>query len=140
MTKQKENQEKEPKDMLTEEEVKDQVAEEQDSKSEQEEPAKEAEIKTPEEQLVLLQQQHAELKDKYLRLFAEFDNFKKRTIREKLEMMKTAAQDTMSALLPVLDDFDRTKKMRKIKIVKNLLVKEFNWYIKSFMRRSSRED
>lgn len=110
MTKQKENQEKEPKDMLTEEEVKDQVAEEQDSKSEQEEPAKEAEIKTPEEQLVLLQQQHAELKDKYLRLFAEFDNFKKRTIREKLEMMKTAAQDTMSALLPVLDDFDRTKK------------------------------
>ena len=51
-----------------------------------------------------------ELKDKYLRLFAEFDNYKKRTIKEKLELMKTAAQDTMSALLPVLDDFDRAKK------------------------------
>lgn len=51
-----------------------------------------------------------ELKDKYLRLFAEFDNYKKRTIKEKLDLMKTAAQDTMAALLPVLDDFDRAKK------------------------------
>lgn len=54
--------------------------------------------------------EYGELKDKYLRLFAEFDNFKKRTIREKMEMMKTAAQDTMAALLPVLDDFDRARK------------------------------
>ncbi len=54
--------------------------------------------------------EYGELKDKYLRLFAEFDNFKKRTIREKMEMMKTAAQDTMTALLPVLDDFDRARK------------------------------
>ena len=51
-----------------------------------------------------------ELKDKYLRLLAEFDNFKKRTARERIENAKTAAQDTMSALLPVLDDFDRAKK------------------------------
>ena len=50
-----------------------------------------------------------ELKDKYLRLFAEFDNFRKRTIQEKLDLMKTAAQETMSGLLPVLDDFDRAK-------------------------------
>lgn len=50
------------------------------------------------------------LKDKYLRLVAEFDNYKKRTVKEKLEFMKTAAQDTLSALLPVLDDFDRAKK------------------------------
>ncbi len=57
-----------------------------------------------------LNAQVAELKDKYLRLFAEFDNYKKRTLKEKLDMMKTAAQDTMSALLPVLDDFDRAKK------------------------------
>ena len=53
--------------------------------------------------------QVAELKDKYLRLFAEFDNYKKRTIKEKVDLMKTAAQDTMSALLPVLDDFDRAR-------------------------------
>lgn len=51
-----------------------------------------------------------ELKDKYIRLLAEFENYKKRTIKEKLDLMKTAAADTMTALLPVLDDFDRAKK------------------------------
>jgi len=56
------------------------------------------------------QAETAELKDKYLRLLAEFENFKKRTFREKIETMKSAAQDTMSAILPVLDDFDRAKK------------------------------
>ena len=54
--------------------------------------------------------QYNETKDKYLRLLAEFDNFKKRTVREKMDFMRSAAQDTMSALLPVLDDFDRAKK------------------------------
>ncbi len=61
--------------------------------------------------LAVLQQQNSELKDKYLRLFAEFDNYKKRTIKEKIELMRTAAQDTLTALLPVLDDFDRAKKI-----------------------------
>ena len=65
---------------------------------------------TPEEEIVELKQQVGELKDKYLRIYAEFENFRKRSVREKLEMMKTAAQDTMSVLLPVLDDFDRAKK------------------------------
>jgi molecular chaperone GrpE len=57
-----------------------------------------------------LKKENQELKDKYLRLYAEFDNFKKRTVKEKLEMMKTASSDTIQALLPVLDDFDRAKK------------------------------
>lgn len=57
-----------------------------------------------------LKAQNEELKDKYLRLFAEFDNYKKRALKEKLDFMKTAAQDTLSALIPVLDDFDRAKK------------------------------
>ncbi len=65
---------------------------------------------TPEEEIVELKQQVGELKDKYLRVYAEFENFRKRSVREKLDMMKTAAQDTMSVLLPVLDDFDRAKK------------------------------
>ena len=59
---------------------------------------------------VELRQQVGELKEKYVRLYAEFENFKKRSIREKIDWMKTAAQDTMTALLPVLDDFDRAKK------------------------------
>ncbi len=46
-------------------------------------------------------------KDKFLRLFAEFENYKKRTSRERLELFKTANQEVMSAMLPVLDDFDR---------------------------------
>lgn len=51
-----------------------------------------------------------ELRDKYLRLFAEFDNFKKRSLKEKIEMSKMAGQEVITALLPVLDDFDRAKK------------------------------
>jgi molecular chaperone GrpE len=46
-------------------------------------------------------------KDKFLRLFAEFENFKKRTSRERMDLFKTANQEMMGAMLPVLDDFDR---------------------------------
>lgn len=49
-------------------------------------------------------------KDKYLRLLAEFDNYKKRSVKERFELLKTAAQETLLSLLPVLDDFDRAKK------------------------------
>ncbi|NND31418.1 MAG: nucleotide exchange factor GrpE [Saprospiraceae bacterium] len=52
----------------------------------------------------------SELKDKYLRLFAEFDNYKKRTARERLDLIRTASEDLVVRLLPVLDDFDRAKK------------------------------
>lgn len=51
-----------------------------------------------------------EARDKYLRLFAEFDNFKKRTMKERLELIRTASQETLQAMLPVIDDFDRAKK------------------------------
>jgi len=56
-----------------------------------------------------LNAQVQEAKDKYLRLFAEFDNFKKRNIRERMDLLKNASQDAFSALLPVVDDFDRAK-------------------------------
>jgi len=46
-------------------------------------------------------------KDKYLRLFAEFENYKKRTTKERIELFKTAGQDLMTSLLPIVDDFDR---------------------------------
>ena len=46
-------------------------------------------------------------KDKYLRLFAEFENYKKRTTRERIELYKTAGQELMTSLLPIMDDFDR---------------------------------
>jgi molecular chaperone GrpE len=55
----------------------------------------------------------AELKqadDKYLRLYAEFDNYRKRTVNERVELYRTANQDVLVALLPVLDDFERSMK------------------------------
>ena len=50
-----------------------------------------------------------ELKDKYLRLAAEFENYKRRTTKERNDLFKTANQELMTALLPVLDDFDRAR-------------------------------
>ncbi len=46
-------------------------------------------------------------KDKFLRLFAEFENYKRRTSKERIELFKTANQEVLQAMLPVLDDFDR---------------------------------
>ena len=46
-------------------------------------------------------------KDKYLRLFAEFENYKRRTAKERIELFSTASEEVMVSLLPVLDDFDR---------------------------------
>jgi len=57
-----------------------------------------------EEQLKLEVKQE---KDKFLRLFAEFENYKKRTSKERIELFKTANEDLMTVLLPILDDFDR---------------------------------
>lgn len=54
-----------------------------------------------------LEEQLAAEKDRNLRLFAEFENFRKRTARERLELFSTANEDLMKVLLPILDDFDR---------------------------------
>ena len=59
------------------------------------------------EQIKELQYEKAELNDKYLRLFSEFDNFRKRMNKEKIDIIKTASKDVIEGLLPVLDDFDR---------------------------------
>ena len=59
---------------------------------------------TPEE---LLKQEVALANDKYLRLYAEFDNFRRRTQKERAELLQTAGMDVIVSLLPVLDDFDR---------------------------------
>ncbi|WP_246034355.1 nucleotide exchange factor GrpE [Empedobacter tilapiae] len=66
----------------------------------QEETAGKSELEIAKEQL-------AKEKDQYLRLFAEFDNFKKRTSRERMDIFKTANKEVITSLLPVLDDFGR---------------------------------
>lgn len=91
--------------MSTEEQHKEEteaVQEETVSNEEKQEEAKVEEVQepTPEE---LIQAE----KEKYLRLFAEFENYKKRTTKERIELYRTAGQDIMLSILPVLDDFDR---------------------------------
>ncbi|MCA4808633.1 nucleotide exchange factor GrpE [Empedobacter stercoris] len=58
-------------------------------------------------ELEIIKEQLAKEKDQYLRLFAEFDNYKKRTSRERMDIFKTANKEVITSLLPVLDDFGR---------------------------------
>ncbi len=60
-------------------------------------------------------------KDKFLRLFAEFENYKRRTSKERLELFKTANQEVMTAMLPIMDDFDRALNELKKSGDENLL-------------------
>jgi molecular chaperone GrpE len=76
------------------------------------------------------QQELAEMKDKYLRLVAEFDNFRKRTAKERLELIQTAGKEVISQLLEVLDDAERAQKQMEttndVKAVKNGVQLVFN--------------
>lgn len=67
----------------------------------------EAQAETEEKDYEVL---YNETKDKLLRLFADFENFKKRVARERMEYVKTAGEDIFQAILPVLDDLDRAEK------------------------------
>lgn len=71
--------------------------------------AEEAPMDDPETEADKLREEVRELKDKYLRLMAEFDNFRKRTARERLQERATAAESTIRSILSVVDDFDRAK-------------------------------
>ncbi|HEX3008937.1 MAG TPA: nucleotide exchange factor GrpE [Bacteroidales bacterium] len=58
-----------------------------------------------------LMTQVKEWQEKYIRLSADFDNFRKRTMRERMELIKTASEDTLVSILPVIDDFERAMKV-----------------------------
>lgn len=68
------------------------------------------EVAQSEAQLDSWEAKYTDMNDRYLRLYSEFDNFKKRTSRERIELVKTAASDIFAAILPVVDDFDRAAK------------------------------
>jgi molecular chaperone GrpE len=57
-----------------------------------------------------LQKRFDELSDKYLRIYSEFDNYRKRTLKERIELSKTASEDIIKTLLPILDDLERALK------------------------------
>lgn len=72
-----------------------------------EQPAKEMSV---EDKLAATEAKVAELQDKYLRQVAEFDNYRKRTIKEKAELILNGAEKTITAILPILDDMERALK------------------------------
>lgn len=80
---------------------------EQSASEQQQEVTTEVKEENPTEEL---QKQLDEQKDKYLRLSAEFDNFRRRTLKEKMDLTKYAAEDTLKSILPVVDDFERAMK------------------------------
>lgn len=90
----------------TKEEASNEAAEEAAPDAEQQEPEQ-----TPEEKLQAqvdsLTQELDDFKDKYLRLSAEFDNYRKRTLKEKAELILNGGEKTITAILPVIDDFER---------------------------------
>ncbi len=102
-------------EVLKNEEVLEETAQTEENQQEEaaqaEGPATE---QTVEEQLANMleeaQQMVREEKDKYLRLSAEFDNYRKRTLKEKAELIKNGGEKTLTAILPVLDDFERALK------------------------------
>lgn len=96
------------------------------SKTKKAKESKAANKTTTKDQVAELQAQIDQEKDKFLRLFAEFENYKKRTSKERLELYKTANQEVISALIPVMDDFDRAmieiSKSENEELVKGVLL------------------
>lgn len=91
---------------ISEEEVVDNVEETltEENDSEKEENSEET------DEMSKLRDELAESKDKYLRLYSEFDNYRRRTAKEKLDLVQTANEDLIAALIPILDDFERAEK------------------------------
>ena len=104
-----ENMEKQEEKVTKQEEVNNH--EEQSETPASEKTTEESKELSPEEKLQQsldeAEKRIAEIQDKYLRLSAEFDNYRKRTIKEKSEIIKNAAEKTITAILPVLDDMER---------------------------------
>jgi len=96
--------------MSTEENIQEEEIKDSENNSQVNENQEIDEVKQTSEELI--QQE----KDKYLRLFAEFENYKKRTSKERIELFKTASQELMTSLLPIMDDFDRgLTEIKKVK-------------------------
>ena len=91
------------------------VSNEENQGVNQDSPTEKEEITEPVNELKKLQDDLAEAKDKYLRLYAEFENFRRRTAKERIELIQTAGEQLLKELLPVADDFDRAEKSFKEK-------------------------
>jgi len=133
------NQSQEEEILKNEEPVAENTAQTEETPAEETAQAEEtpAQELTVEEQLANMlaeaQQMVNEEKDRYLRLAAEFDNYRKRTLKEKAELIKNGGEKTLTAILPVLDDFERalknmeaTEETRAMKEGVELIFNKFN--------------
>ena len=133
------NQPQEEEILKNEEPVAENAAQTEETPAEETAQAEEtpAQELTVEEQLANMlaeaQQMVNEEKDRYLRLAAEFDNYRKRTLKEKAELIKNGGEKTLTAILPVLDDFERalknmeaTEETRAMKEGVELIFNKFN--------------
>ena len=134
----KENKEKDIKAQAQQPEAETKEAKDSDKKEKQaegqaEEAGAKAEEKKEEDPLEKANKEIAELKDKYLRTLAEFDNYKKRTLKEKAELMLNGGEKTVKAVLPVLDDFERALKDKSDdpKAIKDGVTMIFNKFVKT---------
>jgi len=99
---------KEQSDELENQAEKQEMESKNESDEQNESVGQEPEVENKEhEPLTELQEKYDSLNDRYLRLYSEFENFRRRTAKEKLEVMKTAGGNVVKDLLPTLDDFDR---------------------------------
>jgi len=112
------------------EEVKDNLEQEKDKKGDAEEKEASKKEKSDKEKL-------EELNDKYLRLAAEYDNYRRRTLKEKMELSKVAGEDILVNILPVMDDFerglatiDKAKEVDAIKEGIHLIYNKFKEFLK----------
>ena len=133
------NQPQEEEILKNEEPVAENAAQTEETPAEETAQAEETPVQelTVEEQLANMlaeaQQMVNEEKDRYLRLAAEFDNYRKRTLKEKAELIKNGGEKTLTAILPVLDDFERalknmeaTEETRAMKEGVELIFNKFN--------------
>ncbi len=114
-------------------ETKDSDKKEKQAEGQAEEAGAKAEEKKEEDPLEKANKEIAELKDKYLRTLAEFDNYKKRTLKEKAELILNGGEKTVKAVLPVLDDFERALKDKSDdpKAIKDGVTMIFNKFVKT---------
>ena len=105
----KEDLQKQVDELLNQEQETSENPESEESAQTAEKTTKEAQQETPEQQIEALQKRVAELEDIRLRQMAEFDNYRRRTNKEKLELMDTASERLLVDILPLVDDFERAR-------------------------------
>ncbi len=104
-----ENIESKKDEQIDKEQLKDESVNQTDEQGEKEEVADAEEVPEKDE-MEMLKEELGESKDKYLRLYSEFENFRRRTAKERIDLIGTATKDLILELLPVLDDFERAFK------------------------------